>query len=492
MEAKMKFNRNKFERKSTILIFFKYFIFTVSFLASTAICFAAETMQESGILNMVPESFSGVAKKAGPAVVNIRTEKTIKNGGQVYRYFYNGPQREDDPDRDSYKKYNNNPHHQEYKQQSLGSGFIIDEDGYIVTNYHVVKNSDKIKVILQNGSEVDGEIVGRDPNTDLALIKIQSKDKLQALKFGDSDSINIGEWVLAAGNPFGLMNTVTAGIISAKGRVIGSGLYDDFIQTDASINPGNSGGPLLNMAGEVIGINTAIVDGGQGIGFAIPVNMAKPIVEQLINDGEVTRGWMGVVIQDMNKDLADYYGTKDTLGALVSDVIQGDPADIAGIKHGDLIVAIDGQLVENSRDLIKKIAVIPVGKIVIVSVVRKGNPNTYNVKIGKRNEMNLTARGSGTGLEEKLGIRLTELTQEIANQFNLSASDGIIVSGVAPQSKAAEAGFEVGDLIKEINTRPIMSIQDFNNVFNETNSGELIRILIYRLNAGVMIIEMTK
>ena len=233
---------------------------------------------------------------------------------------------------DFFNKFFNQDQQKEFKQRSLGSGFIIDKDGYIVTNNHVVENADKIKVILKDEKEFEAEIVGRDPNTDIALIRIKSGYNLPVLKIGDSDALKVGQWVLAIGSPFGLEHTVTAGIVSAKGRVIGSGPYDDFIQTDASINPGNSGGPLINMTGEVIGVNTIIIAGGQGIGFAIPINQVKGIVEQLKKHGDVTRGWLGVTIQDLPADLAEYIGIKDGKGVLVSDVISGDPADKAGIR----------------------------------------------------------------------------------------------------------------------------------------------------------------
>ena len=290
---------------------------------------------------MVPASFSELAKQAQPGVVNIRTVKTVKGGGRVFRHFFGNPFNPQDP----FHNFGPSPDERapDYKQRSLGSGFIIDRDGYIVTNNHVIEGADEIKVSLANDKEFDAEIVGRDPNTDLALIKIKGASDLVPLKLGDSDKLLVGSWVVAIGSPFGLEQTVTAGIVSAKGRVIGSGPYDDFIQTDASINPGNSGGPLLNMNGEVVGINTAIVAQGQGIGFAIPVNLARGIIEQLKAHGSVTRGWLGVGIQDLTPELAEYYGLKDKQGVLVAQVFEGDPADKAGIKAKDVIIEVDGK-----------------------------------------------------------------------------------------------------------------------------------------------------
>ncbi|MGD9278977.1 MAG: trypsin-like peptidase domain-containing protein, partial [Desulfobacterales bacterium] len=243
----------------------------------------------AGTSLLAPESFNKLAENASPAVVNIRTVKIIKGGGRVFRHFKKGPFGEDDPFHDFFDRFFGEERPHDFKQRSLGSGFIISKDGYIVTNNHVVENAEKIEVILKDEKEFDAEIIGRDANTDLALIKIKTDRDLPVLLFGDSDALKIGQWVVAIGNPFGLEHTVTAGIVSAKGRVIGSGPYDDFIQTDASINPGNSGGPLISMEGKVVGINTAIIAGGSGIGFAIPINLVKNIVDQLKSSGEVTR-----------------------------------------------------------------------------------------------------------------------------------------------------------------------------------------------------------
>ena len=281
----------------------------------------------------------------------------------------------------------------EFKQRSLGSGFIIDAEGFIVTNNHVVENADQIKVRLFDEREFDAKVIGRDPKTDLALIKIEGANDLVPLKLGDSERAEVGSWVLAVGSPFGLEQTVTAGIVSAKGRFIGAGPYDDFIQTDASINPGNSGGPLLNMNGEVIGINTAIVAQGQGIGFAIPVNLAHNIIAQLKEHGSVTRGWMGVGIQDLTPELAEYYGLKNQKGVLVTQVFPENPADKAGIKTKDVIIAVDGKPVGTGRELSSAVAGMPIGKEVPVKLLRDGKEKTVKVQLSERKETETVAKG---------------------------------------------------------------------------------------------------
>ena len=295
-----------------------------------------------------PPDFVSLAEQLKPAVVNIGTAKTVKPRTPSYP----GPQGpHGDMFEEFFERFFRNAPQSPRKERSLGSGFIISQDGYILTNDHVVDGADEIKVKLSDGREFTGEIRGLDPKLDLALIKIDAGEDLPVARLGDSEAIKVGEWVMAIGNPFGLEQTVTVGIVSAKGRVIGAGPYDDFIQTDASINPGNSGGPLFNMRGEVVGINTAIVAQGQGIGFAIPVNMAKQIIPQLRDEGRVTRGWLGVTVQALNKELADSFGLDSTHGALVNEVIEDSPADKAGLKRGDIIVEYDGTRVDELNDL---------------------------------------------------------------------------------------------------------------------------------------------
>ncbi|MCG2829895.1 MAG: DegQ family serine endoprotease [Desulfobacteraceae bacterium] len=440
----------------------------------------------------IPESFTDLAKMASPAVVNIRTVKTIKGGGRVYRHFFNSPFGKQDPFNDFFDKFLGNELQRDFKQRSLGSGFIIDKEGYIVTNNHVVEDADKIKVKLKNGKEFDAEIVGRDPNTDIALIKIKSKNNLPVVKLGDSDALQVGQWVVAIGSPFGLEHTVTAGIVSAKGRIIGSGPYDDFLQTDASINPGNSGGPLINMEGEVIGINTAIIASGQGIGFAIPINHAKRIVDQLKSSGEVTRGWLGVGIQDLSEELAEYYGIKEGKGVLVTEVFPGDPADEAGIKPKDIVLYINGKRVENTRELSKLIADTSVGDTVKIKVLRNGIEKTFPVKIVKRVDEQVASQTPSKGNDYELGVRVSELTPEIVRHFNINEAGGIIVIDVEPESQGAQAGVMVGDIIKEINHQPITTVNDYKKETKELKKGDSILMFIKRINAGYVVVKLTK
>ena len=441
----------------------------------------------------VPGNFSKLAEMAGPAVVNIRTVKTIKGGGPVFRQFQRGPRGRENPMDDFFERFFGENVPREFKQPSLGSGFIIDKKGYVVTNNHVIEDADQIKVKVADDMEFDAEVVGRDPNTDLALLKIESEKDLPVLTMGNSDELKIGQWVVAIGSPFGLERTVTAGIVSAKGRVIGSGPYDDFIQTDASINPGNSGGPLLNMKGEVVGINTAIIASGSGIGFAIPVNLAEGIIAQLKSAGEVTRGWLGVAIQDLTTEMAEYYGLKDRKGVLVADVFEGDPADKAGIQAKDIILAVNGKKIETSRQLTAMIAGLKVGETAKVEVFRNGKSKTFAVKLAKRSDEKLTARTlPPKSEEEELGIRVTNLTSEMAQRFNLGEAAGVVVVGVESDSKGSEAGVRVGDIIKEINHQVIESVKDYTASVQKIKTGESVNLFIWRKNAGFLIVKFSK
>jgi serine protease Do len=439
-----------------------------------------------------PESFSQLAEKASPAVVNIRTVTINPEGGRVYRDFYKGPFDKDDPMKDFFDRFFEQDPQREYKQKSLGSGFIIDKHGFIVTNNHVVENADQITVQLNNGKEYDADIIGRDPNTDLALIKIKPTDDLPYIELGDSNTLKVGQWVMAIGNPFGLEHTVTAGIVSAMGRVIGSGPYDDFIQTDASINPGNSGGPLLDMNGKVVGINTAIVAGGQGIGFAIPTKLAAGIIDQLKRNGEVTRGWLGVGVQPLDKELGDYYGIKDGKGVLITDVFPGDPAEKGGIKPKDVIVSVNGVKIETPRDLTGTIADLTVGDTAKIDIYRESKRITFNVKIGKRPDDNNFATNNGKEIKNELGIRVTDLTPEMSAQFNLGQEKGVVITDVAPGGKGEKAGLMAGDLIKEINHMEITSTEAYSTAIEKIKSGESINFFIRRMNTGFIVIKMEK
>jgi len=447
---------------------------------------------KAGTILEAPGSFNELAENASPSVVNIRTVKTIKGGGRVFRHFKKGPFGKNDPFNDFFDRFFGEERPHDFKQRSLGSGFIIGKNGYIVTNNHVVENADKIEVILKDEKEFDAEIVGRDANTDLALIKIKPDSDLPVLLFGDSDALKVGQWVIAIGNPFGLEHTVTAGIVSAKGRVIGSGPYDDFIQTDASINPGNSGGPLINMEGKVIGINTAIIAGGSGIGFAIPINLVKNIVDQLKSSGEVTRGWLGVGIQDISKQVAEYYGIKSRKGVLVTEVFPNDPAGLAGIEPQDIILSINGKDVGTAREITSMIANIGVGETVKIKVLRNGETMTFKVKIAKREETRIATRSTSKEKQTELGISVNNVTPEIARRFNLKEAKGVIVTGVEPGSKAEESGIRMHDIIKEINHNSIQTVSDLNKVISEIQKGETINMFIWRMNRGFLVLKITK
>jgi serine protease Do len=310
---------------------------------------------------------------------------------------------------------------------------------------------------------------------------------------GDSDALKIGQWVVAIGSPFGLERTVTAGIVSAKGRVIGSGPYDDFIQTDASINPGNSGGPLLNMKGEVVGINTAIIASGSGIGFAIPVNLAEGIIAQLKSKGEVTRGWLGVAIQDLTTEMAEYYGLKDRKGVLVADVFEGDPAQKAGIQAKDIILEVNDMKIETSRQLTSMIAGLKVGTTAKIKVFRDGKSKTYEVVLAKRSDEKISAQGMPPKREEEeLGIRVTDLTPEMAQRFNLGEAAGVVVVEVETDSKGSEAGVRVGDIIKEINHEVVETVKDYKEAVQKIEAGESVNLFIWRKNAGFLVIKFNK
>jgi serine protease Do len=440
---------------------------------------------------MVPANFTALADKAKPGVVNIRTERTIKGGGRVFRHFFGQPfGGERNPFEEFFGPFTEPPQ-RDFKQRSLGSGFVIDNEGFIVTNNHVVAEADQIKVKLSDGSEYDAKVVGRDPKTDLALIKIDGAKQLTALPLGNSDQSKVGTWVVAIGSPFGLEQTVTAGIVSAKGRIIGAGQYDDFIQTDASINPGNSGGPLLDMNGEVIGINTAIVASGQGIGFAIPINLAKNIVNQLKETGEVVRGWLGVGIQDLTPELAEYYKLKAREGVLVTQAFEGDPAHKAGIRSNDLITAINGQPVATGRELSSIIANTPVGGTARITLLRGGKEMNVNVKVAKRPEDEKLAKAGREGQETgSLGIQVAELSPERAQQFGLDKDEsGVIVLDVESGSRAETSGLRVGDIIKEIEHNQVTNLESYRTIMGKLDEKKAIQMLIMRRNEGFQAIK---
>ena len=487
----MKADKNRVNGTKT-KVFIIMVLLTAGFLAVTSFGRFADVEAKTSTSFNAPGNFSHLAEEVSPAVVNIRTEKTVKGGGRVFRQFHPGPFGENDQYRDFYEKFFGQEHQRKFKQRSLGSGFIIDAKGYIVTNNHVIENADKIKVKLKNGEEFDAEIVGRDPNTDLALIKITSSNRLPVVALGDSNDLKVGQWVVAIGSPFGLEHTVTAGIVSAKGRVIGSGPYDDFIQTDASINPGNSGGPLLNMQGKVVGINTAIVASGQGIGFAVPISMAKSVIAQLKKSGEVSRGWLGVGIQQVSKEMAEYYDLEDEKGALVVKAFAGDPAHNAGIRAKDIIIEVNGEKITDSRDLTRQIADIPVGSKAEIKVLRAGKAMTFDVVIAKRKDAKILAQNAPKVQENEFGISVANMTPEIAKRYGIKEAEGVLVMNVDASGKGAEAGVMAGDVIKEINHRVVNTVEEYNGVVGDLSNNEAINMLIWRRGAGFLIIKIAK
>ena len=423
-----------------------------------------------------PRSFADLAKTLGPTVVNIKVTTVQKVGA------FQWPQGLEEPFTNFFKRFfREMPQRPEdFHTQGAGSGVIISQEGYILTNNHVVEDAKEVTVTLANNQEYRAQIVGRDSKTDLALLNIDATQPLPVATLGDSDHLKIGDWVLAIGNPFGLSNTVTAGIVSAKGRVIGAGPYDNFIQTDASINPGNSGGPLFNVKGEVVGINTAIIPFGQGIGFAIPINTAKPLIPQLVATGEVTRGYLGVSIQSITAELARALELKDRKGALVGDVVSGSPAEEAGIRRGDVIVTFNNTAVKDSRDLASLVAQTPVGQQVTVIILRDGVERELSLTVGKLSSGTAKTEESRSPAHGKLGLLLQDVNPQMAGQRGLTANHGVVVVGVQPGSPADRAGIHKGDVILEVNHQPVNSVTEVKGAITKANDEGTLLLLVKR------------
>jgi serine protease Do len=433
----------------------------LAFCAGPVMALVLIMQASTAFAKSAPDSFADLAEKLLPVVVNISTTTVIEGReGPSMPQLPPGS-----PFEDFFKEFFDRNQQQQQKRQrnvtSLGSGFIISSDGYVVTNNHVIQDADEITVILHDDTQLEAEIIGHDPKTDLAVLKVKSDGKLPSTSFGNSDKSRVGDWIVAIGNPFGLGGTVTAGIISARGRDINSGPYDEYIQTDASINRGNSGGPMFNLDGKVIGINTAIFSpsgGSVGIGFAIPSNVARNVIDQLIEHGEVRRGWLGVHIQDVTDEIAETLGMKEATGALVANVMEDGPAAASGIQPGDVIMTFNGQKVAEMRRLPKIVADTPVGKEVDVEVWRDGKQVTLQAEVGVLDDDVIAASsddGTGSGMKEtrvdKLGISVVGLTKEIRQQFELEeATKGVIVTAVDDNGPAAEKAIRPGDLIVEV------------------------------------------
>ena len=419
-----------------------------------------------------PDSFADQVEQLSPAVVNISTTTIVSEGPSMdMPQFPPGS-----PFEEFFKNFGDD--NRQRRASSLGSGFIIDAEGIVVTNFHVIENAEEITVTLSDETSFTAKVLGQDQKTDIAVLKIDPGDTtLAAVPFGDSDSLRVGDWVLAIGNPFGLGGTVTAGIVSARGRDIGNGPYDDFIQTDASINRGNSGGPLFNTDGEVIGINTAIFSqsgGSVGIGFAISSNLAKRVTKQLVEFGTTRRGWLGVFIQEVTSDIAETLGLEESGGALVSSVNENSPADIAGLEPGDVILSFDGKKIERMRDLPRIVAETDIGTTVVVEIFRGGRLSTVDVTLGELEKAELVGlvgeqpEGDAQTLD-RLGFTVDDLDAELAVELGLDETlSGVVVTEVAAGSPAMEKGVEPGDIIRRFGQRRVDSAADLATSVGET------------------------
>jgi len=454
-----------------------------SFLAKGYAADISISKESIDTLTRVNEAMSEVTSAVKPAIVNISSTKTIEAQG-VPSPFFNDPFF-----RDFFgNQFRNFQQPKERKQSGLGSGVIVGKDGYILTNNHVIKDADEIKVKLSDKREFKGKIIGTDQKTDLAVIKIEA-DNLPVIKLGDSDKLKIGELVIAVGNPFGLNQTVTSGIVSAKGRAnVGIADYEDFIQTDAAINPGNSGGALVNIKGEVIGINTAIVSssgGYSGIGFAIPSNMAKAVMDSLLNKGKVVRGWLGVSIQPITPELSKQFGTKDEKGALIGDVVEESPAAKAGILAGDIIVEFDGKEVIDPTGLRNAVAVLSPGKAVTMKILRDGKSMTMNATVSEQPD--LMQKAMGTVDNQLKGIHVQNLTPEQRKKMGLPVRvTGVIVSDMDEKSPA-EGTLMKGDIIMQINRKNITTVKDYEATVSDIKTSQGIMILLYRNGSSLYV-----
>jgi len=438
-------------------------------------------------------SLAPLVKQLRPAVLNVYTtarpkrSRGMRRGGppggpngqedfqEFFERFFGGPQGEM-PEMDQ-------------KRQALGSGFLIG-DGFALTNNHVIEGADEIRVKLSDGREFDAKVTGRDPSTDVALLKLQGDEakKLTGVKLGNSDGLEVGDYVVAIGNPFGLSHTVTSGIVSAQGRIIGAGPYDDFIQTDASINPGNSGGPLFNLAGEVVGINTAIIARGQGIGFAVPVNMVKDLLPQLRDAGKVARGWLGIGLQEVSPELAKSFGLEKPRGALVAEVFPNSPAAKAGLVSGDVLVEVNGKAMENAGAITRSIALVKPNDTAKLKVLREGKERVVEVKVGERDEEALAGGRMPGGSEEEgpasgaaVGLSVSPITPEISRRTGLKQGEGLAVTEVQDGGAAEAAGVQPGDALLELQRRPVASVDAFRKIAREIKPGDTV---LFRVRRG--------
>jgi serine protease Do len=425
-------------------------------------------------LEIRPPSFAAIAKRTMPIVVNIftTTPKVARSGAS-------------DPLEEFFSRVFGETQPRENGQRSLGSGILISKDGEVLTNYHVIRNAETIKVKLADAREYEARLIGKDDRTDLALVKIRrSGGELPFARLGSSSQLDVGDWVMAIGNPFGLEHTVTAGIVSAKGRVIGAGPYDNFIQTDASINPGNSGGPLINALGEVIGVNSAIISqggGNIGIGFAIPIDLAKKIAEQLRKNGKVVRGWLGIRAQDVSTQTVASLNLSRQASdiAMVTEVADGSPASEAGVRSGDLILEFNGKPVPKSHEFPAVIADTPPGQRVTLKILHDKKEQTIAVKIGELPDESESAQ-KPEARDPEIGVRVQRITPEAARRLGMSSTKGVLVMEIQPGSPAEQVGLEPADIIREVNQRPVNNVSDFERAMRQGRNGARILLLVQR------------
>ncbi len=443
--------------------------------------FTMGTHQSRALLDQFSSAFEEASAKVNKSVVTIFSEQVTK---------VENPFAGQDPfggmfGNDFFKHFFNMPHEQKQTVHALGSGVIISKDGYILTNNHVVEHADKLTVTLENKKKYTAKVIGTDPQSDIAVIKIDAND-LPVATLANSDSVRVGQWVIAVGNPFGLMHTVTAGIISAKGRSsVGITTYEDFIQTDASINPGNSGGALADLDGNVVGINTAIASNtgnNAGVGFAIPINMAKSIMKELVKNGKVTRGYLGIALQDIDDNLAKALKLKTTEGALVGDVTPGTPAEKAGVKRGDIITAFDGTKIDNSLTLRNLVAATEPGTDTKLTVIRNGKETTLTVTLGERpKNLGIAASSSPEQSTSKdLGLTIQNLTDDLAQQLGYKGDHGVVITDVKAGSPAEDAGLQKNDLIKQVNQKDVNNVGEFETIVKDLKKGDVAALLVRR------------
>jgi len=474
-----------FKHKAPSLLLLMSSILIVSLVA--AVPLSAQDTDSIKALRQMGKAFAQIAEKASPAVVGIKAESLVAASNRSYSFRqwpFNDPFFEDDFFDRFFRGRSPRSRRPEVQPKSRrvaqGSGFIVSNDGYILTNNHVVADADTIKVKLVDEREFEAKVIGTDPESEVAVIKIDA-NQLPTIELAASNTLEVGEWVLAIGNPFGLSHTVTAGIVSAKGRSgVGLTTYEDFIQTDAAINPGNSGGPLINLDGKVVGINTAIIgaNGNIGIGFAVPIDMAKAVYEDLIEGGAVIRGFLGVIPSDLTEAMADYFGLKEAKGVILNEVTEDSAADKAGLKQGDIIIEFDGKPVKEANKFRKQVAMLKPGTKVKAIVLRDGRKKELTIELGERPAPQQLAAGSRPEVLEQLGLTIQNLTDELASRLGYEGLKGVVVADVEAGSLAAFAGIKTGTLIMEVNRQPVVNTKEFNKIIKKASEKKSILLLV--------------